>query len=157
MKKAAIVLCAIATLFGAPVAAEQEQGAQARLAKVSHDDVGLPPRAKQTRDQLYDDPAQIAAVVEAAAMADATAKAEIEFGVVRAAARFKCVDPAGYKALTDYLQRNTDNPVVADIQSALNAFAQAVGPSSAGAPGQTGGLSGGGGFSGGGGTPVSPH
>jgi hypothetical protein len=153
MRKTAIVLCAMSALFYVPAAAEQEQDAQACLAKASRDEAGLPPRAKQTRDRLYHDPAEIAAVIDEAATAEATARAEIELGVARAAARLKCVDPAGYQALTDYLKAHADNPVVAEIESALSALAQTAAPG----PGGTGGLGGGGGFSGSGGTPVSPH
>jgi hypothetical protein len=158
MRKTAIVLCAMSALFCVPAAAEQEQDAQACLAKAGHNDAGLSPLTKQTRDRLFRDPAQIAAVIDEAATAEATAKTEIELGVARATERLKCVDPAGYQALTDYLKAHADNPVVAEIESALSALAQTAAPGAGGAPGGGGGLGGGGGgFSGGGGAPVSPH
>jgi hypothetical protein len=157
MKKAAIVLCAAAVLFGAPAAAKQEQDVQACLAKLNQFDSGLAPRAELTRDRLAHDPAQIAAVIEAAATADATAKAEIELGIVRAVEYLKCVDQAGYQALTDYLKAHADNPIVADINTALGALAQTAAPG-AGAPAGGGGLGGGGGgFSSSGGAPASAH
>ena len=47
MRKAAMVLCAAAVLFGAPAAAKEEQDVQACLAKASHNDIDLTPRTKR--------------------------------------------------------------------------------------------------------------
>ena len=153
MRKAAIILCATAVLFAAPAAAKPEQDAQACLTKALHNDSELSLLTKQIRNRLIRNPGEIASVIEMAAAADTMTKAKIELGIVQAVAYLKCVDQAGYQALTDYLKTHADNPVVADIEQALSALAQA-GPG-AGAPAAAPG--GGGGFSSGGGAPVSLH
>ena len=159
MKNAAIMTCALVVLSGAIVAAEAETAprldasVQACLARAKHNDSYLSPQTAQTREQLIHDPSQIGAVIDAAGAADVMTKAEIELGIVRAVEYLKCVDQAGYQALTNYLNAHSDNPVVADINQAVNALAQL-----GGSPGGQGGLSGGGGgFSSGGGSPSSPQ
>jgi hypothetical protein len=163
MKNAAITICALAALFGAPAAAEAETApkptaaskldanAQARLAAANQHDNDLSPQAEQTRERLIRDPSQIGAVIEAAAAADLTTRAQIELGIVRALEYLKRFDRAGYQAIADYLEAHPDNPIVADVDQAVNALAQLGGP-----PGGQGGL-GGGGFSSGGGSPSSPQ
>jgi hypothetical protein len=142
----------------APTPTPTPANAQACLAKVNHDDAGLSAQTQQTRDQLVKDPSQIGAVVDAAGAASVLTRGEIELGIVRAVARLKCVDPAGYTALTDYLKAHPDNPIVVDINQAVNALGQVGAPAGAGgAPGGgAGGGGGGGGFSGGG-SPSSPQ
>lgn len=171
MKNAAIMICALAVLFGAPAAAgagttpkpdtasaapKLDASARACLARAKHNDSDLSPETGQTREQLIHDPSQIGAVVDAAGAANATIKAEIELGVERAIEYLECVDRAGYLALVDYLKAHSDNPVVADVDQAVNAPEVAGAP--AGPPGEEGGLGGGGGgFSSGGGPPSSPQ
>jgi hypothetical protein len=159
MKNAAIMICALAVLFGAPAAAaptsttapKQDANAQASLATANRNDNDLSPLAKQTREQLIRDPSQIGAVIDAAAAADAKARAQIELGIVRALEYLRRFDRAGYQALVDYLEAHADNPIVADIDQVVNALAEGEG-----APGESGG-GGGGGFSSGGGPPSSPQ
>ena len=97
MKNAAIMICALAVLFGAPAAAapKHDANAQARLATTSRSELSA--LATQTRDQLIGDPSQIGAVVEAAGAANPVTKAEIERGIVRAVEYLRCVDRAGYQ------------------------------------------------------------
>jgi len=148
MKNAAIMICALAVLFGAPAAAapKHDANAQARLATTNRGE--LSPLARQTRDQLIRDPSQIGAVIAAANAADPASRAQIELGIVRALEYLKRFDRAGYQALLDYLEAHPDDPVVADIDQTVNLLAQGEGQ-----PGGTGG--GGGGFSSGGGSPPS--
>jgi hypothetical protein len=162
MRNAAIILFSAAVLLGAPAVAEDNAAtppnkldAQACLAKANHNDSDLPLQTKNTRQQLINDPSQIAAVVAAASAANLTTRGEIELGIVRALEYLKCVDQAGYQALAAYLQANPQNPIVADINQASNALAQ-VGGAPGGGPGGGGGGGGGGGsFSAGGGAPVA--
>ena len=151
MKNAAIMICALAVLFGAPAAAvpKHDANAQARLATTNRND--LSPLAKQTRDQLIHDPSQIGAVIAAAAAADPVSRAQIELGIVRALEYLKRFDRAGYQALVDYLEAHPDDPIVADVDQAENLLAQGEGER-----GRSEG--GGGGFSSGGGSsPSSPQ
>ena len=154
MTRVAFIFCALTVLIGFPAAAQDrtaakpDTNAQAHLATASRNEHDLSPRTRQTRDRLIHDPSLIAAVIEAASAANAVTKVEIELGVVLALEYLKRFDPSGYQALTDYLKAHPDNPVVADINEALNA------PAQVGAAGD--GL-GGGTFSSGGGSPVSPH
>jgi hypothetical protein len=162
MKNAAIMICALAVLFGAPAAAEAQTApkldasARACLARAKHDDSDLSLQTRQTRERLIRDPSQISAVIEAAGAANVVARAQIELGVARAVEYLKCVDQAGYQALTDYLKTHSDNPVVTDVDQTVNALEVAGAPT--GPPGEEGGTGGGGGgFSSGGGPPSSPQ
>lgn len=152
MTRVALILCALTALIGVPAAAQDETAAkpdakaQAYLATASRNESDLSLQTRQTRDQLIHDPSQIATVVEAAGAANATTKLEIELGVVLALEYLKRFDSSGYQALSDYLKAHPDNPVVADINEALNAPAQ-VGTAA-------GGLGGGAFSSGGGRLPV---
>jgi uncharacterized membrane protein YgcG len=165
MKNAAITICALAVLFGAPAAAappstitpKLDANAQARLAAADQRDNDLSLLAEQTRERLIRDPSQIAAVIEAAAAADVATRAQIELGIVRALEYLKRFDRAGYQAIADYLEAHPDNPIVADVDEAVNALAQLGGsPGGQGGSGGGGG-GGGGGFSSGGGSPSSPQ
>jgi hypothetical protein len=154
MTRVTFVLCALAVLIGVPAAAQDgtaakpDAKAQAYLAAASRNERDLSPQTRQTRDRLIHDPSQIAAVIVAASAANAVTKAEIELGVVLALEYLKRFDPSGYQALTDYLKAHPGDPVVADINEALNAPAQV---------GAAGGGLGGGAFSSGGGSPSSPQ
>jgi hypothetical protein len=154
MTRLAFILCAFTVLTGAPAAAADLTGpkldadTQAYLAKASRNDRDLSPQTRLTRDQLIHDSSQIGAVIEAAGAANVMARVEIELGVMLAIEYLKRFDQAGYQALTDYLKVHPDNPIVADIDEALNA------------PVQVGGMAGGFGgepFSLGGGSPSSPQ
>jgi hypothetical protein len=154
MTRVAFIVCAMAVLIGFPAAAQvgtvanPDTSAQAYLATASRNESGLSPQTRQTRDRLIRDPSRIAAVIEAASVANAMTKVEIELGVVLALEYLERFDPPGYRALTDYLKTHSDNPIVADINGASNAPAQM---------GTVGGGLGGGTFSSGGGSPSSPQ
>jgi hypothetical protein len=154
MTRVAFFLCALAALISAPVAAQDgtaakpDVNAQAYLATASRNESDLSLQTRQTRDRLIHDPSQIAAVIEAASAASAKTRTEIELGVVLALEYLKRFDLPGYLALIGYLTAHSDNPIVADVNRALNAPAQ-VGA----ATGDVGGEA----FSSGGGSPSSPQ
>jgi len=154
MTRVAFILCSLAVLIGVPADAQDETATkpdintQAYLATASRNESDLSLQTRQTRDRLIHDPSQIAAVIEAASVANAKTKVEIELAVVLALEYLRRFDPPGYQALTDYLKAHSDNPVVAEINEALNAPAQ-VGAAAGDLGGET--------FSSGGGSPSSPQ
>ncbi len=107
--------------------------AKACIQRLHHDQADLPAASRQARDRLIANPARIDLVAAAAAAADARQRAEIELGILRAAEWLQCLDPSGYQALAAYMRLHGDDPVIVDLQKALNATASATPPSGAGA------------------------
>jgi hypothetical protein len=117
--------------------------AKACMQRLHHDEANLPIASRQARDRLIANPARIDLVAAAAVAADARRRAEIELGIFRAAEWLQCLDPSGYQALAAYLRLHSSDPVVVDLEKALNAQASAGSPSSGAAAtgsGNAGGL-----------------
>jgi hypothetical protein len=108
---------------------------KACMQRLHHDEADLPAASRQARDRLIANPARIDLVAGAAAAADSRRRAEIELGIFRAAEWLQCLDPSGYQALAAYLHAHADNPVVVDLEKALNAQASAGTPNSGAVPG----------------------
>ena len=107
--------------------------AKACVQRLHRDEADLPAASRQARDRLIANPARIDLVAAAAAAADSRRRAEIELGIFRAAEWLQCLDPSGYQALAAYLRLRAGDPVVVDLEKALNAQASAGSPSSGGA------------------------
>jgi hypothetical protein len=103
---------------------------RACMQRLHHDEADLPAASRQARDRLIANPARIDLVAAAAASADARRRAEIELGIYRAAEWLQCLDPSGYQALAAYLRLHAGDPIVVDLEKALNAQASAGSPSS---------------------------
>jgi hypothetical protein len=128
-------LCLIVVTLLALAASAEAQSrprAGACLDRLHRDGADLPAASRQARSTLIANPGRIDAVAARAARAGARERTEIELGIARAAEWLQCVDPYGYKALSDYLRAHPADPVVADLDRALNARA-AVGAQSASA------------------------
>lgn len=104
--------------------------ANACMQRLHRDQADLPAASRQARDRLIANPARIDLVAVAAAAADAQRRAEIELGVLRAAEWLWCLDPSGYQALASYVRLHSGDPVIVDLQKALNATASATPASS---------------------------
>jgi hypothetical protein len=116
---------------------------KACMRRLHHDEANLPTASRQARDRLIANPARIDLVAATATAADTRRRAEIELGIFRAAEWLQCLDPSGYQALAAYLRLHAGDPVVVDLEKALNAQASAGSPSSGGAAtgsGNAGGL-----------------
>jgi hypothetical protein len=131
----------------------------------------LPEAARRARDALIHDPGSIGAVIESG-VAAGPSKTQVELGILDAINYLRCVDAAGSQAINQYMSTHEKNPIVADLQSALQAQASADGQggNSQGGNGQGGNGQGGngqggngqggngqGGNGGGGGPPSSRH
>lgn len=167
MPNAAIAFAAMAILLAAPASAKPVADVEACLATASLNSLDLSPTTIATRDRLIHDPGQVSALIDDARAAKSQTKAQIELGVILSVGYLHCVDPTGYRAVTDYLKAHADNPVVAELQSALQAVASADrdgngdhgGDGRGGGRGDGDGEGGGGGFGDGGGRDhhVSEH
>ena len=103
--------------------------AKACVQRLHRDEADLPAASRQARDRLIADPGRIDLVAAAAVAADARRRAEIELGIFRAAEWLRCLDPSGYQLLAAYLSAHAGDPIVVDLEKALNAQASA-GPAS---------------------------
>jgi hypothetical protein len=100
--------------------------AEGCMQRLHRDQADLPAASRQARDRLIANPARIDLVAVAAVAADERRRAEIELGIFRAAEWLRCLDPSGYQALASYLRLHSGDPVVVDLQKALDATASAT-------------------------------
>jgi hypothetical protein len=104
---------------------------KACMQRLHRDQADLPAASRQARDRLIANPARIDLVAIAAAAADERRRAEIELGIFRAAEWLRCLDPSGYQALVSYTRLHSGDPVIVDLQKALDATASATAASNA--------------------------
>ncbi len=159
MKKFALLLLASTLLATAPLAAIAQPAPGANPPQVCKIGPNLSALAKGTRDRLVRSPGDIGALVQQASVANPQDQCQIELGIELALQYLKTADPSGYQAVISYLTdpANSANPVVAAINSAVQAEASATpGGAGPGAGGGAGAGGGGGGFASGGGASVSP-
>jgi hypothetical protein len=114
------------------VAARHPQ-AKACVQRLHRDEADLPAASRQVRDRLIANPGRIDLVAAAAVAAGARRRAEIELGIFRAAEWLQCLDPSGYQAFVAYLHAHAGDPVVVDLEKALNAQASTGPPGNGGA------------------------
>ena len=105
---------------------------QSCVKQIHRDEADLPAATRQSRATLIANPGRIGAVAAEAAAAGERKRAEIELGILRAAEWLRCIDPYGYRALEDYISAHAGDPVIADLNKALNAEAAASGPATNG-------------------------
>ena len=129
-----ILVALLALSANAEAQAPSRPRAASCLDRLHRDAADLPAASRQARSTLIANPGRIGAVAKRAARASERERTEIELGIARAAEWLQCVDPYGYQALSDYMRAHPADPVVADINRALNAEAAAGDPTSNGAP-----------------------